>query len=509
MVVQADPAKPRLVVGIVVDQLRTDYIEQLQSYFTEQGFNTLLRDGVYIRDVDFKVPGLDGVSATAMLVTGAYPAYNGIPAHQIADPTSAGASFRLPLASASGVISNDSFSAENLTLSTIADEFAIDGGGFGRIYSLASDPQQAVLLAGHAATGAAWINNTSGNWATSSYYGALPASLSSRNLRMPLSQRIDTMQWRPLATLRNVNYLPEWKKTTPFKYSFSRSDRDVYKKFAAAPLSNTEITDAAIELLQSQNLGKKPQASDMLNIAYTLAPYKYSSSPSSAELTDAYLRLDTQIGRLLNVIDRTVGRDNALIWISSTGYYDEAVVEDKKYRIPGGEFSVRRARSLLNSYLSARHGNAAYVDAIRDGQVFLNHKQLESLRLDPDAVIDDARSFLVKMSGVADALTLNDVLTSSNSEAAALRLGVDPRSSGDIFLHFAPGWEVHYDEQIPSYTKSIRESAVMTPAFILGADVPAHTIDTPVEAVAIAPTLAGSLRIRSPNGARSRAFSLK
>ncbi len=78
------------MVGIVVDQLRTDYIEYLQSYFGERGFKTLLTDAVYMRDVDFKVPRLDAASATAMLYTGAYPSETGVPAGLVYDTSSAG-----------------------------------------------------------------------------------------------------------------------------------------------------------------------------------------------------------------------------------------------------------------------------------------------------------------------------------------------------------------------------------------------------------------------------------
>lgn len=90
------------MVGIVVDQLRTDYIEYLQSYFGERGFKTLLTDAVYMRDVDFKVPRLDAASATAMLYTGAYPSETGVPAGLVYDTSSAAATPRLPLIASGG-----------------------------------------------------------------------------------------------------------------------------------------------------------------------------------------------------------------------------------------------------------------------------------------------------------------------------------------------------------------------------------------------------------------------
>lgn len=507
---QADPGRPRLVVGIVVDQLRTDYIEYLQNYFGERGFKTLLDDAVYMRDVDFKVPRLDAANATAMLFTGAYPSETGVPSAVVYDTSLPAPAPIPPLVNSSGSsITNDSFTPGNLRLSTVADELVIDAGGTTQVYSVAMDPQQAVIMAGHAGKGAYWVNNSSGNWASSSYYGAMPASVSNRNFRSPLTQRIDTMVWKPSARLADVPGIPNGKKLAPFKHTFSRQDRDVYNKFAASALANREVTDVAIDLIRGLNLGTRPGETDMLNVAYTLAPFKYvKDGVTRVELTDSYLKLDAQLARLFDAVDKAVGKGNSVIWLTSTGYFDDAVAPEQRYRIPGGEFSARRARSLLNSYLSAKFGSADYVAAIRDGQVYFDRHTLSSPHLDPDKVVADARSFLVKMSGVADAMTIDEILTPANDESHALRLALDPRTSGDILIRFTPGWDVVYDEQIPPVIKQTREAAVMTPAFLIAPGISPRKISTPVEATALAPTIAGALRIRAPNGARTRGVAL-
>lgn len=495
------------MVEIVVDQLRTDYIEYLRDYFGEGGFKALLADGVYMRDVDFGVSGLDATNATAMLLTGSYPAYTGVPAATIFDPSLPGVPAVLPLASA-GNVTNDSFTADNLRLSTLADELKVATGGEARVYSVAMDPQQAVILAGHAGNGALWVNNTSGNWASSSYYGSLPTSVSNRNFRNSLAARTDTMVWKPTPLAQQLS-LNSIKKNSPFRYTFPRADRDVYKKFAASPLSNTEVTDVAISLLETMDLGKKQDATDMISVAYTLAPFKYvRSGDGRTELVDSYLRLDGQLARLLQAVKRQVGTGDAVICLSSTGYFDEGIVEEERFRIPGGEFSTKRARSLLNSYLSARHGSAEYVGAIRDGQVFFDHKVLENPRVNASEVISDARSFLVKMSGVSEAYTLEDVLSATTPDLERLRLAADPRHSGDIFVRYTPGWTVANDEQIPTTYKQVRQSAVMTPAILVAPGLSARTVGTTVSAAALAPTVAGFLHIRSPNGAMTRPIDL-
>ena len=496
-----------LVVGIVVDQLRTDYIEGLQSRFSEHGFRYLIKDGVYFRDVDFKVSPLDAASATAMLYTGSYPAQTGVPSASVFEQTSSGPVSRPALASA-GTVSNDSFTPENLRLSTVADEVAIDGVGLGAVYSIATEPQQAVIMAGHAAKNAVWLNNTTGNWATSSYYGSLPVPVSNRNFRASLSSRLDTMQWRPLLPLDGVQGISDIKLKHPFRHQFVRADRDVYRKFSSSALANAEVTDLAIEFIRQLKMGGGP-ALDMLSLGYTAAPFKYvADTDFRAELADSYIRLDRQLGRLFEAIDRYVGADNALIFISSTGYYDDAVVEEKKYRIPGGEFSTKRAKSLLNSYLSAKHGSAGYVEAIRDRHVFLDHKAIEARKLDPEAIARDARTFLAKMSGVAEVYTVSDILSPATPEQESMRLALDPRFAGDLIVNYAPGWDVVDDEEFPPVNRSMRSSPVASPAFLIGAGLAPAVISTPVDATVIAPTVTGLLRIRSPNGSEGRPMQL-
>lgn len=503
------PAEPKLVVGIVVDQLRTDYIEFLQNYFSDRGFRRLMKDGAYIRNVDFKVGNLDEANSTAMLFTGAYPSKTGVASAMLFNPQNGSLQPALSDPKTMGNFTNDSFSAENLRLSTLADELQVSGNGLAAIYSFAADPQQAIIMSGHAGTSACWINNTSGNWATTTYYKSLPSPVGTRNYSTPLSQRIDTMQWKPSMELKKFPGVPAQKKLYPFRYTFPRSDKNVYKKFAASPKGNEEVTDVAIECLKQLKIGSNINAVDMLNVAYTVEPFKYSEDADPrVETTDAYLRLDSQIGRLLEAVDKYVGAGNAIIWLSSTGYCDEAIVEDKKYRLPGGDFSMKRAKSLLNSYLSALHGNGDYISAFHDNQIYLDHKILSDKKLDLNSVTADARTFLAKMSGVTDAFTIHDILSPATITEESLRLALDPKSAGDIILEYAPGWNVVNDLEYPSTSKNVRQSAVLTPAFIVAPGVSSQVISTPVDAVTIAPTISGLLRIRSPNGAQAKPLPL-
>ena len=499
-VIQADPSRPRLVVGIVVDQLRTDYIEYLQSLFGEKGFRKLMRDGAYLRNVDFRTaqPGL--VSSTALLYTGSYPSQTGVPAASVYDRTSG--KMQPPLAV------GKSYSPEGLLLSTISDELAIDGLGLGAVYSLAADPQQAVIMAGHAGTSALWLSENTGRWTTSPYYHDAPAVLTTGVSRRAPESNIDTIQWKPLINIDRYPGIPEQKRQYPFRHTFSRSDRDVYRRFLASPMGNREITQAAIDCLRTLRLGNRSRTIDMLNIGLTAAPYPYSGDGDNrVELQDTYLRLDSDIAAILDAVDKYVGLDNALVYLSSTGYYDDQSTDDPKFRIPTGDFSVKRAMSLLNAYLSATYGPGDYVAGYSSGHFYLNDKQIESQRLDIRKVSAEARDFLARMQGIADAYTMDDIV-SGGEATAGLRNSIDLKRGGDLYVSFTPGWTVTDDTVYPSKVTHVRSTAVAAPFFLLAPDVQPTVIGTPTEATVIAPTISQALRIRAPNGATARPLML-
>lgn len=507
---QASPARPRLVVGIVVDQLRTDYIEYLQGLFGEKGFRKLMREGVYLKDMDFGVDRLDIASGTAMVFTGNYPSASGVTGSRVYDPATGQSRPVLNDPASIGNYTNDTYSPASLRLSTISDEVAVDGVGFNAIYSIAPDAQQAIIMAGHAGNSAFWLNENTGQWATTTYYKDVPQVINTRNYGSSVASRIDNMRWKPMLPAASYPGLPAQKRLVDFNHSFPRSDKDVYRMFSSTPLANDEVTDLAIDYLKELHLGSRGDVMDMLNIGYTAAPYKYGrDNDNRAELADTYVRLDAQLGRLFDALDQYVGRDNVVVFLSGTGYFDDAMPDDPRYRLPGGDFSMKRAMSLLNSYLTARHGNGNYVSAFIGNELFLDRDAIEAARLDIEELARESRDFLCRMSGVNTAYTMRDVLEGGSPELVALRRSLDPKVSGDIFVEFAPGWAVVDDLHFPTVSKQTRLSPALTPGFIWAPYVEAMEVASPVDATAFAPTVSGILRIRAPNGSASSPLSVK
>lgn len=498
---QSHAATPKIVVGIVVDQLRTDYLEQLRPYMGDKGFNRLMSRGVYIPDVDFSHTAGDAATGTAVIYTGAWPMVNGVASEEVLD---AAQRRSVPTLSA-GQRARQEYSPENLRVSTLADEFSVGSGGLAKIYSVAADPQVAVIAAGHAGNAAVWADEGQAKWSVPAYYGSAPAQIANRNRTSPLSSKISSATWRPLRPASSYPSGDAWNMAD-FSYTFSGGSRDAFARYKAAAPFNSEVTETAIDLLKTMQGAK----GGMLGVGYSLAPYAYDyDGDGRPELVDSYMRLDADLGRLLDSIDREYGTGNAVVFLASTGYAVEPDADDSRARIPSGEITLKQAESLLNSYLSATHGNGDYVTLIKDGRLYLDSGAAARKGLDIRALRMEAKDFLMRMGGVSEAFTIDDVLHSGSGRTREMALAVDAKNAPDLFLFFAPGWTVTDDNSYPAKSVKVRLATPATPAFILAPGLPPQTVDRPVEATAIAPTVASAINIRAPNAAAARPVVLR
>lgn len=503
------PTRPKLVLVIVVDQLRTDYLELLEPLYAQGGLRRLMTQGVYMPDVRWTPSRLDAASATASLMTGANPEATGVPSARVYSAKAMKSVPALADDHTVGSFTNEAYSPSALRLSTLADELMIDGAGLPLAHAIALDPQVAIALGGHAGSGAVWPDVNTGRWASSAYYKDLPEPAARANYQRPLSSRIDTMQWRPLLPLTSYPGLPAQKRQYAFRHTFPSSDRDVYRKLVASPKGNTEVTDLAIDYIRSLRVGQRGDAVDMLCLGLTAAPFKYvKDADYRLELEDTYLRLDRDIERLLNAADRALGSDNVVVMLASTGYYDDSAPDDPKYRIPTGEFSARRATSLLNAYLSSLYSPADYVTAYADGAFYLNATALERAGADVTTAAAKSKEFLSKMAGVDQVYTLSDLLTPQTDAASRLALSVDPTSAADLYIEITPGWTQTDDTRTPPVSRTVRRGRPLTPAMIAAPGLSAKHLTDPVNPLQLAPTLSSLLHMRTPAGAAATPMHL-
>lgn len=500
----ANAVQPKLVVGIVVDGLRQETLDLLQPYLLKDGFNRFLDEGIVYDNVEYG-SNLDATAATAMLMSGASPKVSGISGETVYDPAGKRTSHIFNDKEVYGTNTTETLSPRALQVTTLSDEARIAGAGVTYVYAIAPDAARALVLGSHAGNSAVWFNPQNGNWASSTFYRDVPQVVTNINRTHRLANRLDTMKWAPAEVTAIAAPLPEHLTVYPFKYTFIGKDGDRYYRFAGSPLINNEITDIAKEYIKNLKLGSHDGA-DFLNIAYTIQPYDWSkTSENRYELYDSYVKLDSSLADLFKTIDATVGRENAVIFVAGTPEMSSRRKDDPKWNIPGGEFSSRKAVSLLNLYLIALHGNGDWVTAFNNGHFYLNKELANKNNIDISALRRETAEFLVRMSGVGHAYTIDDVITAQpivpNAEGQSRNVVIE--HSGDVIIDLTPGWSLVDDfnniGQVGSTTYSIAPTTASFMISVPGA--PSKRIDTPVDARAIAPAIANMLHIRSPNGA--------
>lgn len=504
--------RPQLFLNVLIEGLDAAQLDLLRDYLGDKGFNRLYRDGV-IMTADYGTP-LDQTAAAATLMTGAAPSVNGVSGALHYDRTARRMEPVFYDANMMGNFTADTYSPSALKVSTLSDEARIAGGGVTHVYAVAPDASTALALGGHSGNCALWIDDQTGNWATTTYYTEVPTVLSSRNRLSPLASRIDTITWTPLRHPYSYPDLPEHLGRYSFKYTFNHGNQNRFADFKTAPaLVNAEVTSMAIDIINQLKLGHHDGV-DVLSVAYTLAPYQMSKNADSRfELIDSYYRLDEDIAKLLAAAERQTGVGNSVVLITGTPLPSRTRRDDSRWLIPYGEFSTRKAMSLLNVYLIALHGSGEWVSSYADGWLFLNDKLIEERHADAALIRAEAAEFLERMSGVKSVYTSDDVrlgLAGNNGEA--LRRNIHHSERGDLLINVLPGWQLIDDSnglQPPAEFQHVyREVPPTAPVILMAPNLNPRTISTPLDVRMVAPTLCRLLRIRSPNAASLPALNL-
>lgn len=495
---EGSPDVPKMVVNILIDQLRSDYLEAFMPLYTEDGFKRLMREGRVYTQAEYPSAGVDIASATATVVTGCAPASHGITARRWIDRKTLRPVFCVDDANYTGTGSASTPSSPvNLSVSTIGDELKMASDGKALVYAIAPMREAAILSGGHAADAALWIDDQNGGWCSSSYYGSLPEWVERRNANSAMSARLEGVTWYPSsAGVGAYNYFLRGLSKKPFEHKFKGMDR--YTDFKTSALVNTEVAGTAIACLQETDLGLD-WVTDQLAVTFYAGNYEHRpTGQAPTELIDTYVRLDKAIASLIDAVHRKVGLQNALFVVTSTGYTDEDNHNLKEYRVPTGTFDMRRASALLNMYLVAVYGQGNFVEACYGRQFYLNHQLIETKQLNLAEVMSRSQDFLLQLSGVKDVYTSTRLMLGAWTPGISrIRAGYHPRCSGDLLVEVMPGW--HCVNEDTHENILVREAYVAYPLIFFGHNTQSRKIETVTGVDRIAPTLSKAMRIRAPN----------
>lgn len=497
---------PKVVINILVDQLRSDYLQAFMPLYGHDGLLRLMNEGRVYSQAEHPMANPDLASAAATIASGTSPCDHGIVGMKWLNRATLRPIFCIDDPEQKGVGTQSAFSPRFVQVSTIGDELKVATEGAAKVYAIAPTPEAAILGGAHAADAVAWIDDQTGRWCSSSYYGhSLPSWIAARNTEST-AVACEQTTWQPSNELvGNFSYFLSQGMRKPFAHKFKGPNR--IASFKTSGLVNQEVAELAALCIEKTPIGQDA-ITDYLSITFYAGNFEHKpANQAPMELQDTYVRLDAAIAKLIGSVSQKIGLEHALFVLTSTGSADEEDGQLSKFRIPTGTIDIKRTAALLNMYLTAIYGQGTYVEATFGTQLYLNHKLIENKQLNLSELLARSQDFLLQLSGVRDVYTSQRLLQGAWTPGISrIRNGYHIQHSGDIMIEVAPGW--HYTNEDTNERRLVRASYVPFPIIFFGAGVGVHHDETPVGTDYIAPTLAGAMRIRAPNACNQKPIAI-
>ena len=484
--------RPKLVVSIVVDQLDSDCLERMFPSLGSDGLKRLWVDGYNRTNCTFDFEGADRASAVASIYTGASPFQHGIVASRWMNRKTSMAASLVDDGTQDGINTIERTSPQRLLSTNLADELKLSTSGRAKVCSIAIERDAAVLAAGHEADVAVWLNPHDGLWASSAYYGNLPVWLEQKN-----DSSWHYSEWKPaLQPLGAYVQIDQTDHFKSFSYTF-RKDDDTWD-YLSSPFANDRITDLALAAVKGMNLGAD-DTPDLLALGYYAGNFRHTpSNLHSLEQQDIYVRLDRTIAKLINEIGNSIGLDNVLFVLTSTGYAENSATNLEGTRVPTGTVSMERTCALLNLYLGAKYGSGTYVDTWYRDQIYLNRDFIEDQNLTTHDVLESCIDLLVRLSGIRSVVVLRDLMsTVPDQETARRRNAYNNASTGDIIIETTPGWGITDEKESATWYRKPLDKPF--PMILFGSGIRSEINHEPISISTLAPTLSYLLDIPTPN----------
>lgn len=517
---KANNDRPTLVVGIVVDQMRQEYLYRFSNKFGEGGFKRLMDEGFMLKNAHYNyIPTVTG-AGHASLYTGTTPANHGIIGNDWYDKElkknvyCAGDENYSTVGSAS--VEDGKMSPQRMLATTITDELKLSTQKKAKVVGISIKDRGSILPAGHMADAAYWFDEKVGKFISSTFYfNALPAWVEDFNKRN-LPDKYLSQVWNPLFPIEQ--YVESSPDDTPYEAKLGGKEKAtfpydlpaMFKKngydiLSYTPFSNDYLTEMAKAAIDGEKMGND-EWPDFLCLSYS-APDKlgHAVGPNAIELEDIYLRLDRSLADLFKKLDEVAGKGNYVVFLSA----DHGVAENPQYlidnKVPAGLTRNSNLKARLNPFLQQYFPGKEVIQTIVNEQIYFNHDAFSS---DPktggmDILIatELTVNFLLQEKGVANAFPKSLLRQGSFNEAGhkgiAIR-GYNPKRSGDITIILEPAWyessSVTGTTHGSSYTYDTHVPIIFFGKGIkYGASVLPHTITD------IAPTLAILLKTKFPN----------
>ena len=507
--------KPKLVVGLVIDQMRWDYLYRYQSKYTDGGFKRLLNTGFSLNNV--MIPYIPTVTALGhtSVYTGSVPSIHGIAGNDWTDKSTGKNVYCTTDTSVQAVGTSNAkigqHSPRNLWSTTITDQLGMATNFRSKVVGVSLKDRASILPAGHNPTGTFWFDDSSGDFITSSYYmNDLPTWVKDFNAKN-LPKSLVANGWDTLLPIEQYTESTsdnnKWEgllgsaKTPTFPYSNLAADYEVKKdNIRSTPFGNTLTLKFAEAAIDGYHMGRNADTDFLaINIASTdYAGHKFG--PNSIEVEDVYLRLDRDLAAFFKILDAKVGKGKYLVFLTADhgAAHSEGYMEANKMATGffGEEFE-----KTLNNKLKEKFGEDKMIWGIDNYQVYLNQNLIKEKNLDTDLIKDEVLKILKADPTVLYAVDLDEVAEASIPEPIKTRIinGYNWQRSGDIQV-------ISHDGMLPPYSKTGTTHSVWNsydshiPLIFMGTGIKNGQSNKPHFMTDIAPTLAQILKIENPSG---------
>lgn len=507
------PVKPKLVVGIVVDQMRWDFLYRFQDRYGAGGFKRLLGEGFSCENTFIPFTPTYTAPGHACVYTGSVPSLNGIIGNnwynkytnQVVYCTDDSAVRGVGSASPAGLMS-----PRNMVASSITDELRLATNFRSKTIGIALKDRGAILPVGHTANAAYWFDDATGGLISSTYYmQSLPPWMEQFNARK-LPETYMAKSWKTLYPVET--YVQSTADAKPYENNFPSGSTSFEHKtesftganrsaiFRVTPYGNTFTIDAAKAAIEGESLGARG-VTDFLAVSFSSPDYiGHTFGPNSVEVEDTYLRLDKDLAEFLTYLDTKVGKGHYLLFLTA----DHAVAHvpgfAEENKLPAGLSNPVALQKTLNDALQKEFGNGNYIQTIINYQVFLNNEFIgQSRKLNRDAIKRSVIQNLLLQPGIEKAVDLENLPGASLPEMVRIMLvnGYNQKLSGDVQFLYRPQWFEGSARGTTHGSWNPYDSHI--PLLWFGWSVKSGKTAREVYMTDIAPTVAALLQIQMPN----------
>ncbi len=507
--------KPKLVVGIVIDQMRQDYLYRFSEKFGEDGFQRFKNQGYTFKNAHYNYVPTYTAPGHASIYTGTTPSNHSIIANYWYDKKIGRSRYCVADESEVSVGGSEQagkMSPRNLQASTITDELLLTTNFRSKVVGVSIKDRGSILPAGHNPTGAYWFDSKTGNFITSSYYlEKLPIWVETFNNQKLVNHYL-TQSWEPLLPIEE--YVESTPDEVPYENAFKGQSSAVFPYILpelvknngigiirTTPYGNTLVMDMAIAAIEGESLGDD-QITDFLAVSFSSTDYVgHAFGPNSIELEDTYLRLDLELQRLFEYLDQSFG-DDYLVFLTA----DHGVVEVPQFlldnKMAGGYRNNENTEKKVEEALIEKFGKGEWIENLSNNQVFLNHSLIEERGIDLKVFRNFLKKTILKLDDVSRVYTADEIAANTAADPFKGRLanGFNMQMSGDLLIALKPGFlnESGYDRKGTTHGSGYTYDTHV-PILFYGQGIRAGSSVRPVSITDIAPTLSMLLEVSLPS----------